>query len=170
MFSRESINRFKENYQKEFGEEISDEKALELMEAETTKEPEIKKVVSIEEMPRMVKVAKICLQIMGWIYILVFTGFLVWNVAIFIKILSTDQPNTRGIIMTAFTFGLFFLFSFAIAIFILLTARGISNKKSWSKITGIIFGVIAFITPLTILGIFILMGLLGGEANGWFDA
>jgi hypothetical protein len=64
--------------------------------------------------------------------------------------------------VTTAVFGAIFLF----------TAKGISNRKNWAKIVGILLGVLMLpgFPVGTVLGIFVLIGLLSQDANTWFTA
>ncbi|OGF59553.1 MAG: hypothetical protein A2Y62_03680 [Candidatus Fischerbacteria bacterium RBG_13_37_8] len=123
-------------------------------------------------MPQKIKTAKLMLQIMGWISI----AAAVILVVIFLAgsvILGTsgeEGAGAGGAIMGVF--GLIFgIFMAAIGVLYLLTAKGIANKKHWAKIVGIILGIISLPSfPIgTILGIFILIGLFGQDADSWFE-
>lgn len=63
-------------------------------------------------------------------------------------------------------FGLSFFFG-AVA---LLVAAGISRRKAWGRVGGLVLG--GLMLPLlpvgTVLGLFALTGLTGGEAKSWF--
>ena len=118
-------------------------------------------------MPGKVKTAAILYKILGWIEIIV--GVILGLVFIIGGIAGGSQTMAAGIIG-----GLVYIVIMGGigALFIWYIAKGIENKNSGAKIVGIIFGIIMlFGVPIgTVLGIFILIGLMGDEAKQWFGA
>jgi len=124
-------------------------------------------------MPSKVKTAKIILQVMGWLTIvsavIFFIGFIIGSVIIGT---SGEEGALTGSAIMGGVGLIIAIISAVFGVLYLLTAKGITNKKNWAKIVGIILGILSLpgIPIGTILGIFILIGLLGGEANAWFES
>jgi len=124
-------------------------------------------------MPSKVKTSKIILQVMGWLSIIsaviFFIGFIIGSVIIGT---SGGEGALAGSAIMGGVGLIIAIISTVFGVLYLLTAKGITNKKNWAKVVGIILGILSLpgIPIGTILGIFILIGLLGGEANAWFES
>jgi p-aminobenzoyl-glutamate transporter AbgT len=124
-------------------------------------------------MPSKVNTARIILKVLGWIQIVVAVIFLLMFIigSVFIGTSGQEGAAAGSAIMGGL--GLIFAIVFVvIGIVYLLTAKGIADKKNWAKIVGIILGILSLPSiPIgTVLGIFILIGLIGEEADSWFTA
>lgn len=122
-------------------------------------------------MPSKVNTARIILMVLGWLQIvgaaIFFLIFLFTSVLIGTS--GVEGATTGGAISSVV--GLVFTIVFiAVGIVSLVTAKGIKEKKNWAKIVGIILGILSLPSiPIgTILGIFVLVGLIGEEADSWF--
>ena len=124
-------------------------------------------------MPSKVNTARIILKVLGWIKIVVAIIFLL----IFVfggALIGTS--GSQGAVAGGAIFGVVGLvvaiFMAALGVVHIITAKGVADKKNWAKIVGIIIGILDIpnIPIGTILGIFILIGLIGDEADSWFKA
>lgn len=122
-------------------------------------------------MPKKVNTARVILKVLGWIQIVVgVILFLFFLFGSFLIGTSGQEGAGIGSLITG-TMGLILMvIVIGLGIVYLITAKGISEKKNWAKTVGIILGVLSLPNvPLgTILGIFILLGLMGEEADSWF--
>lgn len=128
-------------------------------------------------MPKNINTARIILKVVGWVNIVLgITLFLMFLFSSFLARSSPNIPQDSNIIniisLIVGGVGLLIAIIFAgFGIVCLLTAKGVEEKKNWAKILGIFIGII-YLTNLpvgTILGIFILIGLMSKEANFWFE-
>jgi len=122
-------------------------------------------------MPGKIKAVKIIYQILGWISIVV--GVLMGLIFLIVggaAGLSGEEEAAMGFAIGAGFGILILIFGVIFGVLYLITAKGISDKKNWGKIMGIVFGVLMLPSiPIgTVLGIIILIYLLGEEAKQWF--
>jgi hypothetical protein len=122
-------------------------------------------------MPNKISTAKVILQIMGWLDIICAAGlfFIFLFGSVILGITVEKHAFLASIILGGIGLGISIMY-IIFGVLYLITAKGITNKKSWAKIVGIILGILALPgVPIgTVLGIFILIGLLSPEANTWF--
>lgn len=123
-------------------------------------------------MPSKVNTARVILVVLGWIEIVAAVIFFL--MFLFSSVLigtSGEQGAVAGSAIFGVVGLVVALVLVAFGVIYLLTAKGVKEKKNWAKILGIIVGVLSlFSFPIgTILGIFILIGLTGDEANSWFE-
>jgi drug/metabolite transporter (DMT)-like permease len=124
-------------------------------------------------MPSKVNTARIMLKVLGWIQIVV--GIIVVIMGLFGGALigTSGQEGSGAVAAIVGVWGIVAgIIAIAFGVIYLMTAKGVEEKKNWAKIVGIIVGILSlFSFPIgTILGIFILIGLMGEEANSWFPA
>ena len=122
-------------------------------------------------MPSKVNTARIILKVLGWIEIVIAIIFLL----LFIfggVLIGTQEGSTAGGAIFGVVGLVIAIILAVIGILYLLTAKGIADKKNWAKVLGIILGILSLpnIPIGTILGVFILIGLIGEEADSWFTA
>jgi len=119
-------------------------------------------------MPSKVKNARICLLIQAW--------FLAVGAALFIIVYGIAALGAGAQGYDAWA-GMFLAIGVAVTVImgglgalLFYTARGIREQKNWARIVGIVIGALDILNvPIgTILGIFILIGLLGDEGSDWF--
>jgi len=124
-------------------------------------------------MPSKVNTARVILKVLGWLQIVVAVIFLLIFVATSVFIGTSGQEGAGvGSAVMGVTGVVIAIILGVIGVIHLLTAKGIAEKKNWAKIVGIVLGALSLpnIPVGTVLGIFILMGLIGEEANSWFGA
>ena len=125
----------------------------------------------INKMPEKLKRAHILIKVLGWLNILkaVYGGmvFVTSGILSFLEISGDDMD--LGFSWLAFGLGILIIGILSGFLF-LKTAKGIEQRKSGWKVVGIILGIISLpsIPVGTILGIFILIGLMSDEADSWF--
>jgi len=125
-------------------------------------------------MPKNINTARIILKVVGWVDIVL--GIILFLMFLFSSFLVRNSPNipenSNIISLIVGGVGLLIAIIFAgFGVVCLLTTKGIEEKKNWAKVLGIIIGIL-YLTNLpvgTILGIFILIGLMSKEANLWFE-
>jgi hypothetical protein len=122
-------------------------------------------------MPNKISTAKVILQIMGWLDIICALGlfFIFLFGSAILGITGKEHAFWASMILGGLGLGISMM-CIIFGVLYLITAKGITNKKNWAKIVGIILGIFALPgVPIgTVLGIFILIGLLSPEANTWF--
>jgi len=122
-------------------------------------------------MPSKVNTARVILKVVGWINIAFAGTFLCIFLmgAVIIGWSKEEYALLGSALLGGLGIALFF-FSAAYGVAQILTAGGIANRKSWARILGIVLGGIQLMAiPIgTVLGIFILIGLLGDDAGTWF--
>ena len=123
-------------------------------------------------MPAKIKIARLCLIVGGGLKIATALLFLFIFVtgAVFIG-WGTERSELLGsALLGAAGVALFVLFA-ALGAADIVTADGIGRGKPWSRALGIALGALGL--PLfpagTLLGAFVLSGLLSAEARSWFD-
>ena len=122
-------------------------------------------------MPGKVTTAKAILQVVGWLKIAAAVTLLcIFFLGAFWIGLRGDAKNLLGSALLGSLGVCIAAVSAAWGVLDLAVSRGISQKKTWARTVGMILGILWLpgIPIGTILGVFILVGLLGDEANAWF--
>ena len=123
-------------------------------------------------MPSKIGTARLMLQILGWLSIVFGAGMMLMffaGAAIF------GAAADEGAMVGTAVFGVLGLgigiFSIGFGVLHLITARGIADRKGWSRVCAIILGILhVFNIPIgTILAVFIFIGMFSDDAKGWFD-
>jgi hypothetical protein len=123
-------------------------------------------------MPGKIKMAKVVIQIMGWLSVLLAVAFLL--ISIFGSVIigvSAEESPVIGSLIVGITGFIMTVITVAVGVLYLVTAKGIVNQKNWAKVVGIVLGILALPAfPIgTTLGVLILVGLLSAESQGWFQ-
>jgi len=124
-------------------------------------------------MPNKVKTARLCLLIAGWLKIATGGLFLFIFATGFIFISGSGERS--GLLGSALlgALGIFLAAgSAAFGVVDIIAAVGVRRRAAWARVLGVILGVLMLpLLPVgTILGIFIISGLLGSDAREWFSA
>lgn len=123
-------------------------------------------------MPEKIKMAKVVIQIMGWLSVLLAVAFLLISIfgSVIIGISAEDSPIV-GSLIVGITGFIVAVVTLGVGVLYLVTARGIVNRRNWAKVVGIVLGILALPGfPIgTVLGVLILVGLLSSESQGWFQ-
>ena len=124
-------------------------------------------------MPENVKTARTCLVVAGCL-MLATAGLLLFILLIgssFIGWGSERYGLLGSALLGAVGFVLLGLTA-VVGVAELAAAAAVAKRKSWGRVLGIVLGVLMLpLFPVgTVLGIFILLGLLGGSAREWFGA
>lgn len=122
-------------------------------------------------MPNKIKTARLCLLVAGWLKIATAGLFLFIFAAGFVFISGSNERS--GLLGSALVGGLGIVLavaSAAVGIIDIITAVGVRRRTSWARLLGVILGVLMLpLLPVgTILGLFIIAGLLGAETREWF--
>jgi len=154
--------------------------------------------LKVEKMPIKIQVARIGLLILGLIgiiaafpllfYILLFYIFKLWKLA------AVSHTSSIAFTIILIYFVPLIIILVFLGIFTFITVKAIGNKKIWSKNTGIVLGTWTTLCSLSgmavlgivhlvtlfffsffmlfligiLLGILIVIGLVGKEADNWF--
>lgn len=124
-------------------------------------------------MPNKVKTARLCLLVAGWLKIATAGLFLFIFAAGFVFISgSSERSGLLGSALLGALGIVLAVVSAAVGVMDIATAVGVRRRASWARVLGVILGVLMLpLLPVgTILGLFILAGLLGAEAREWFTA
>jgi hypothetical protein len=124
-------------------------------------------------MPSKVKTARLCILVQGWVMAIVAVIFLGVFLLMSVGIGVSGGDGSGAASLFTGIFGLVFTVIMALWAFLFfITAKGITNKKGWAKIMGIILAILGITSvPIgTILGILILIGLFNEEATNWFGS
>jgi hypothetical protein len=124
-------------------------------------------------MPDRVKIARFCLLIAGWLKIATAGLFLfILGAGTLIVGRSGERSGLLGSAILGSLGVVLFAASAAAGAIDIMAAVGIRRRAVWGRILGIIVGFL--LLPLfpvgTVLGLFVLSGLLGAEARDWFSA
>lgn len=121
------------------------------------------KTHQLDKMPRKIKLAKIFLQIIGWLY-LVF-GIILYATYLLLDYLSDNNINFDCIVFIVFLLWL------SISIFIIWIGRSIKKRKNWIRILAFFFAAYIFFSfPFgTIISILIFFGTMTKDADSWFN-
>jgi 4-amino-4-deoxy-L-arabinose transferase-like glycosyltransferase len=121
-------------------------------------------------MPDKVKTARLCLIVAGWLKIATAGLFLFIFVAGFLVVGRGERYGLLGSALLGATGLLLFAVSAAAGAVDIIAAGGVRRRAKWARYLGIFLGVL--LLPLfpfcTVLGLFVLSGLLGEEARAWF--
>jgi hypothetical protein len=122
-------------------------------------------------MPNKIKTARLCLLVAGWLKIATAGLFLFIFAAGFVFISGSNERS--GLLGSALVGGLWIVLavaSAAVGIIDIIAAVGVRRRASWARVLGVILGVLMLpLLPVgTILGLFIIAGLLGAETREWF--
>jgi hypothetical protein len=123
-------------------------------------------------MPDKVKTARLCLLVAGWLKIAT-AGLFAFIVVAGAAIVG-GRGELSGLLGSALLGGLgilLFAVSAAAGAIDIIAAVGIKKRAAWGRILGVILGVLMIpLFPVgTILGLFVLFGLLGEDARAWFS-
>jgi len=125
------------------------------------------------DMPGNIQTARLVFRVLGWLSIA--TAVVLSTIFVFGSMILGLSGKEQAVVGSAILGELgkaIFALSLLLAVLYLLTARGIARRKVWGKLAGIVLAILmlpAF--PIgTVLGIFVLTGLLGQEAKSWFAA
>ena len=125
----------------------------------------------MEPMPSSLNVAKIIMQIYGWVLTII--GILGCLVGLFMGILLLIQ-GTEDSLYGAIVMILSSLIGGGIVIIlgilILKAAKAVQERKLWGKIAGVVLAVMTISAfPIgTLASIFIFIGMFSTEQEGWF--
>lgn len=124
-------------------------------------------------MPNKVKTARLCLLVAGWLKIATAGLFLFIFAAGFVFISGSNERS--GLLGSALVGALGIVLavaSAAVGAIDIITAVGVRRRSTWARVLGVILGVVMLpLLPVgTILGLFIIAGLLGADAREWFTA
>jgi len=122
-------------------------------------------------MPNKVKIARLCLLIAGGLKIATAVLFLFILVVGFFFVGGNDERS--GLLGSALlgVSGAVLVLAFAVAATLdLVAAAGVRRRAGWGRVVGVIVGVLMLpLLPVgTVLGLFVLTGLLGPDGRKWF--
>jgi hypothetical protein len=122
-------------------------------------------------MPNKVKTARLCLLVAGWLKIATAGLFLFIFATGFVFVSGSNERS--GLLGSALVGALGIVLAVAAAAvgaIDIIAAVGVRQRASWARVLGVILGVVMLpLLPVgTILGLFIIAGLLGAEAREWF--
>ncbi len=125
------------------------------------------------DMPGKIQTAGLVFRVLGWLSVA--TTVVLLTIFAFGSLILGLSGKVQAVVGSAILGGLgqaIFAISLLLAVLYFLTARGISRRRVWAKLAGIVLAILmlpAF--PIgTVFGIFALTGLLGQEAKTWFAA
>jgi hypothetical protein len=122
-------------------------------------------------MPGKVKTARLCLLVAGWLKIATAGLFLFIFVAGSVFIGSGERSGLVGSALLGALGLVLCAASVAAGAVDLIAAIGVRQRAPWARFLGIVLGVL--LLPLfpvgTVLGLFVLTGLLGDDAREWFS-
>ena len=124
-------------------------------------------------MPGKVNVARSVFRVLGGLGLI--TAASVLGVVLYGSLVLRLTREERALLGSAVLGGLGVLIiglSFLSGALALIVAAGITRRRAWGRIGGFVLG--GLLLPLlpvgTILGLFVLTGLAGRDANTWFGA
>jgi len=122
-------------------------------------------------MPDKVKLARLCLVVAGWLKLATAGLFLFILAAGSAFIAGDERAGLLGSALLGFTGVLLCSASAAAGALDLIAAVGVRRRAGYSRILGCVLGVLMLpLFPVgTVLGAFIISGLLSGEARSWFS-
>lgn len=123
-------------------------------------------------MPGKIQMAKVVLQITGWLAILSGAAFLLMSIFGSVIIgTSVEENSLIGSLIVGVMGFVMTVIAIAVGVLCFMTAKGVVNKKNWAKVVGIVLGILYLpgFPVGTILGVLILVGLLSSESQGWFQ-
>lgn len=123
-------------------------------------------------MPNKVKIARFCLLVAGWLKIA--TGALFAFILVAGAVVVGGNSERSGLLGSALLGGLGVVLAVAFAAvgaIDIAAAVGVKRGAGWGRVLGIVLG--ALFVPLvpvgTVLGLFVVSGLLGADAREWFS-
>ncbi len=122
-------------------------------------------------MPDKVKLARLCLIVAGWLK-LATAGLFLFILAAGAAFVGNDErAGLLGSALLGFTGVLLCSASAAAGALDLIAAAGVKRRAGYGRVLGCLLGVLMLpLFPVgTVLGVFIISGLLGGEAKAWFS-
>jgi uncharacterized membrane protein (DUF2068 family) len=123
-------------------------------------------------MPGKIQMAKVVLQITGWLAILSGAAFLLMSIFGSVIIgTSVEENSLIGSLIVGVMGFVITVIAIAVGVLCLMTAKGVVNKRNWAKVVGIVLGILYLpgFPVGTVLGVLILVGLLSSESQGWFQ-
>ena len=123
-------------------------------------------------MPDKVKLARLCLIVAGWLKLATAGLFLFILAAGTAFVAGDERSGLLGSALLGVTGVLLCSVSAAAGALDLIAAVGVKRRAGYSRVLGGILGFLMLpLFPVgTVLGFFILSGLLGGEARSWFSS
>lgn len=124
-----------------------------------------------DEIPQSIKTSKVIMQIYGWFLVVV--GSILALIFIGMGIIAFSQGTSDSVAAGFFTFFMGIISGGIIIVLGIITlkaAKAVEARKNWGKIFGIIISILSLLNfPIgTLMAIFILIGLLGKDSEGWF--
>jgi hypothetical protein len=122
-------------------------------------------------MPDKLKTARVCLLIQGWLSVIATIIMAVVFTLLALGLGFSEQGDANIAGLGFGIAGVVFVIIGAIFSYVyFLAAKGLTNKKEWSKVLSIVLAIIALVNfPIgTILGVLILIGVLDEGAMTWF--
>ena len=119
-----------------------------------------------------IQMAKVVLQITGWLAILSGAAFLLMSIFGSVIIgTSVEENSLIGSLIVGVMGFVITVIAIAVGVLCLMTAKGVVNKRNWAKVVGIVLGILYLpgFPVGTVLGVLILVGLLSSESQGWFQ-
>ncbi len=123
------------------------------------------------EMPEKVDLARVVLRVLGGLGLI--TAAAALGLVLYGSLILRLTRAEHALLGSALLGGLgilLFGLSFLSGAAALLAAAGIARRKAWGRVGGLVLG--GLMLPLlpvgTVLGLFVLTGLTGGDVNAWF--
>jgi hypothetical protein len=123
------------------------------------------------EMPKKVDMARVVLRVLGGLGLI--TAAAAIGIVLYGSLVLGLTREEHALLGSALLGGLgllIFGLSFLFGAGALLAASGVARRKAWGRVGGLVLG--GLMLPLlpvgTVLGLFVLTGLTGGDANSWF--
>jgi hypothetical protein len=119
-----------------------------------------------------VKVARLCLLVSGWLKVATagLFAFILVSGAVFVG-RNSERSGLLGSALLGGLGGLLATASVAAGVLDIVAAAGVRRRNAWGRGLGIVLG--ALLVPLvpvgTVLGFFVLSGLLSADAREWFS-
>jgi hypothetical protein len=124
------------------------------------------------DMPDKVKVARLCLLVSGWLKVATagLFVFILVSGAVFIGP-DKERSGLLGSALLGEVGGLLAAASAATGVLDLVAAAAVRRRNAWGRGLGIVLGMLLIpLVPVgTMLGLFVLSGLLGAAAREWFS-
>jgi hypothetical protein len=115
-------------------------------------------------MPNKVKIARFCLLVAGWLKIA--TAGLFAFILVAGAVVVGGNSERSGLLGSALLGGLGVILAAAF-----VAAGGVKRRAGWGRVLGIVVGalLVALVPVGTVLGLFVVSGLLGADAREWFS-
>jgi len=122
-------------------------------------------------MPNKVRLARFCLIVAGWLKLATAGLFLFILAAGIALVGGGERAGLLGNALLGATGILLCAASAGAGALDLIAAAGVGRRAAYGRVLGCLLGALMLpLVPLgTVLGIFILSGLVGGEARSWFS-